>query len=215
MRLIDVAGALSSERREEVRARNQDAPACPAAPRGDEDTSQGALENPAARRTRPEAGVARRTKDGAISEGSDSFRRLLCAHHDPPWKGCEAPRAVCDRGAVAARGRAGTDVRPPGRFGRGQPQGRAADPLTNDEYLTAKHSAHAEPRAAMLCLQTLLSEGLVDARDRTLRIAPATGWSAIVAVQGTHHGFGGVGRGHWLSGLCTHTRSLYFSEGAG
>nr|CAJ2474142.1 unnamed protein product [Leishmania braziliensis] len=116
MRLIDVAGALSSERREEVRARNQDPPACPAAPRGDEDTSQGALENPAARRTRPEAGVAlrsesgrhggtRRTKDGTISEGSENLPATsMCASHDPPWKRCEAPRAVCDRGAVAARG---------------------------------------------------------------------------------------------------------------
>ncbi|CAJ1033514.1 hypothetical protein Q4I30_006487 [Leishmania utingensis] len=107
MRLIDVAGALSSERREEVRARNQDAPACPAAPQGDEDTAQGALENPAARRTRPEAGVALRTKDGSISEGSENLPATsMCASHDPPWKRCEAPRAVCDRGAVAARGRA-------------------------------------------------------------------------------------------------------------
>nr|CAJ2476742.1 unnamed protein product [Leishmania braziliensis] len=107
MRLTDVAGALSSERREEVRARNQDAPACPAAPRGDEDTSQGALGNPAARHTRPEAGVALRTKDGTISEGSENLPATsVCASHDPPWKRCEAPRAVCDRGAAAARGRA-------------------------------------------------------------------------------------------------------------
>ncbi|CAJ1036651.1 hypothetical protein, conserved [Leishmania lindenbergi] len=107
MRLIDVAGALSSERREEVQARNQDAFACPAAPRGDEDTSQGALESPAARRTRPEAGVALRTRDGAISGGLENLPATsVYASHDPPWKRCEAPRAVCDRGAVAARGRA-------------------------------------------------------------------------------------------------------------
>ncbi|CAJ1017035.1 hypothetical protein NXY56_000623 [Leishmania guyanensis] len=106
MRLIDVAGALSSERREEVGARNQDAPVCPAAPRGDEDTSQGALGNPAARRTRPEAGVALCTKDRAISEGSENLPATsVYTSHDPPWKGCKAPRAVCDRGAVAARGR--------------------------------------------------------------------------------------------------------------
>nr|CAJ2466979.1 unnamed protein product [Leishmania braziliensis] len=107
MRLIGVASALSSERREEVGARNQDPPVCPAAPRGDEDTSQGALERPAARRTRSEAGVALRRKDGAISEGSEnSPTTSVCASHETPWKGCEAPRAVCDRGAVAARGRA-------------------------------------------------------------------------------------------------------------
>ncbi|CAJ1029969.1 hypothetical protein, conserved, partial [Leishmania lindenbergi] len=85
---------------------------------------------------------------------------------------------------------------------------------TKHEYLTAKHTAHAEPRAAMPCLQSLLSEGLVGARGRTLRIAPATGQSAIVAAQGTHHGFDGVGRGHWLNWPRAHTRSLYFSEGA-
>ncbi|CAJ1028486.1 hypothetical protein, conserved [Leishmania lindenbergi] len=96
--------------------------------------------------------------------------------------------------------------------GGGQPQGRAADPLTNHGYLTAKHSAHAEPLAAMLCLQALLSEELVGARDRTLRIAPATGQPAIVAAQGTHHGFGGVGRGYWLNRPRAHTRSLYFSR---
>ncbi|CAJ1031139.1 hypothetical protein Q4I32_005766 [Leishmania shawi] len=107
MRLTDVAGALSSERREEVGARNQDPPVCPAAPRGDEDTSQGALGNPAGRHTRPEAGVALRTKDGAISGGSENLPATsVCASHDPPWKRCEAPRAVCDRGVVAVRGRA-------------------------------------------------------------------------------------------------------------
>nr|CAJ2476244.1 unnamed protein product [Leishmania braziliensis] len=238
MRLIDFAGALSSERREEVRARNQDAPVCPAAPRGDEDTSQGALGNPAARRTRSEAGVGLRTRGGAISEGSEKLPATsVCASHDPPWKGCEAPRAVCGRGAVAARGRAAaseagevsTSTAAPlcGRdalvqtcarqagFGGGQPQGRAADPLTNHGYLTAKHSAHAEPRAAMLFLQSLLSEGLMGARGRPLRIAPVTGQSAIVAAQGMHHGFGGVGRGHWLSRPRAHTRSLYLSEGGG
>ncbi|CAJ1014218.1 hypothetical protein, conserved [Leishmania lindenbergi] len=106
MRLIDVTRALSSERREEVGARNQDAPVCPAAPR-DEDASQGALGNTAARRTRPEAGVGLRTRSGAISEGSENLPATsMCTSHGPPWKGCEVPRAVCDRDAVAARGRA-------------------------------------------------------------------------------------------------------------
>ncbi|CAJ1004851.1 hypothetical protein Q4I28_000166 [Leishmania naiffi] len=77
------------------------------APRGDEGTPQGALESPAARRTRPEAGVALRTKGGAISEGSEnSPATSVCTSHDPPWKQCEAPWAVYSRGAVAARGRA-------------------------------------------------------------------------------------------------------------
>ncbi|CAJ1005635.1 hypothetical protein Q4I28_000954 [Leishmania naiffi] len=79
MRWIDFAGALSSKRREEVRARNQDEPSAPLH-LGDEDTSQGALGNPAARRTRPEAGVALRTKDGTISEGSEnSPATSMCA----------------------------------------------------------------------------------------------------------------------------------------
>ncbi|CAJ1018903.1 hypothetical protein, conserved, partial [Leishmania lindenbergi] len=100
-----------------------------------------------------------------------------------------------------------------GLYATGAPLPRE-DPLTNHGCLTAKHSAHAEPRAAMLFLQSLLSEELVGARDQTLRIAPATGRSAIVAAQGTYHGFGGVGRGHWLNRPRAHTRSLYFSEGA-
>nr|CAJ2467555.1 unnamed protein product [Leishmania braziliensis] len=89
MRLIDVAGALSSERREETKTLHKELSG-----------------------TQPRAALvlklawdsARRM--GQYPRARRTCRRLLCAHHNPPWKRCEAPRAVCDRGAVAARGRA-------------------------------------------------------------------------------------------------------------
>ncbi|CAJ1006503.1 hypothetical protein Q4I28_001818 [Leishmania naiffi] len=192
IRLIDVARALSSELREEVGARNQDEPSAPL------HLEEMRTPHKELSRAQPRAALvlklawhsARRM--GQYPGARRTCRRLLWAllttHH-------------------------GNGAKLRGLYATGAPLPRE-DALTNHGYLTAKHSAHAEPRAAMPCLQALLSEGLVGARGRTLRIAPATGESAIVAAQGTPHGFGGVGRGHWLNWPRAHTRSLYFSEGA-
>ncbi|XQJ29528.1 hypothetical protein NXY56_005586 [Leishmania guyanensis] len=107
MRLIDVAGALSSERREEVRARNQDEPSASL------HLKETKTPHKELSVTQPRAALvlklawhsARRMAQ--YPRDRRTCRRLQCAFlNDPPWKRCEAPRAVCDRGAVAARGRA-------------------------------------------------------------------------------------------------------------
>ncbi|CAJ1005901.1 hypothetical protein Q4I28_001218 [Leishmania naiffi] len=89
MRLIDVAGVLSSERREETKTPHKELsgtqPRTALVLKLAWDSARRMGQYPSARRT---------------------CRRLQCAHHHPPWKRCEAPRAVCDRGAVAASGRA-------------------------------------------------------------------------------------------------------------
>ncbi|KAG5475327.1 hypothetical protein LSCM1_03440 [Leishmania martiniquensis] len=83
--------------------------------------------HPPARRALPEAGVALRRTSGRPGDtpekGRAHLRTLgeladgLSEYHDPLWKGCEVPRALCDRDAIAARGRgpaaeAGEEPRP-------------------------------------------------------------------------------------------------------
>ncbi|KAG5477655.1 hypothetical protein LSCM1_04948 [Leishmania martiniquensis] len=105
-----------------------------------------------------------------------------------------------------------TDLHPKGRVGEGSPRTRVPDPLPNDEYFTAKHSAHAEPRAAMLCLQYLMAHGLAARRGPTMRMAVVTDHFAIVRAQRKHNGFGGIGRGYCLNRLYAYTTALYFTE---
>ncbi|KAG5480639.1 hypothetical protein LSCM1_06343 [Leishmania martiniquensis] len=128
IRFIDLTGVPGGGHRgEALREGVGDAPTRPAAGGGDAEGLQGALPHPPARRALPEAGVALRRTSGRPGDTPDKGRAHLhtlgeladglSEYHDPLWKGCEVPRALCDRDAIAARGRgpaaeAGEEPRP-------------------------------------------------------------------------------------------------------
>ncbi|KAK7199014.1 hypothetical protein NESM_000869300 [Novymonas esmeraldas] len=72
-----------------------------------------------------------------------------------------------------------------------QEGGADRDDADARSYFMAKHSAHAEPRAAELMLRQLVSEGLPNGT----RIALATDHFPIVHAQKQLNGYGGIGRG--------------------
>lgn len=83
------------------------------------------------------------------------------------------------------------------------------DAARNRGIFNARHSAHAEPRAATLALMQLCREGLPDGS----RVALVTDHIAIVHAQRRNNGFGGIGRGYSLNKLYEFTHDLRFQHG--
>jgi len=77
-------------------------------------------------------------------------------------------------------------------------------------FFTAKHSAHAEPRAAQLILQQLVREDKLKDGDR---VALVTDHEAIVHAQKHLNGFGGIGRGDHINYLYKYTYDLLYNCG--
>jgi len=80
-------------------------------------------------------------------------------------------------------------------------------PLTSgisQHLFRARHSAHAEPRAAQLALRQLIMDGLPDGT----KVALVTDHFAIVHAQRRSNGFGGIGRGYALNRLFEYVYDL-------
>jgi len=77
-------------------------------------------------------------------------------------------------------------------------------------FFTAKHSAHAEPRAAQLIFQQLVREDKLKDGDR---VALVTDHEAIVHAQKHLNGFGGIGRGDHINYLYKYTHDLLYNCG--
>ncbi|KPA77631.1 TATE DNA transposon [Leptomonas pyrrhocoris] len=104
----------------------------------------------------------------------------------------------------------GTQQRPPLHVTRNtRNSGHSEDDAYTEEdggdSFMARHSAHAEPRAAELLLRRLVMEGLADGA----RVALVTDHFPIVHAQKRLNGFGGIGRGYSLNTLYEYTYDLW------
>ncbi|KPA83995.1 TATE DNA transposon [Leptomonas pyrrhocoris] len=88
-------------------------------------------------------------------------------------------------------------------------RGRDSAETDDRPYFMAKHSAHAEPRAAELMLRQLVEEGLPDGA----KIALVTDHFPIVHAQKQLNGFGGIGRGLSLNKLYEYAYDVFYERG--